>query len=266
MFTQEVRFRLFGCYYATMTALNEIVEYTDNLLQVSQYKDYCPNGLQIEGSAKVKKIISGVTASQALLDEAVTANADLVLVHHGYFWQGENSTITGMRKRRINTLLSNDISLLAYHLPLDAHPQHGNNAGLASKLGLEATGTLNKEGIGQVGKLKASSSAEEFTAHIKQVLGREPTLISGGDRPIQSVAWCTGAAQSYFEQAIEKGVDAYISGEISEQTVHLARECGVHYIAAGHHATERYGVQLLGQHLVEKFGLEHQFIDIDNPI
>ncbi len=266
MFTQEVRFRQFGCYYATMTTLNEIVEYTDTLLQVSQYKDYCPNGLQIEGSAEVKKIISGVTASQALLDAAVMAQADLVLVHHGYFWQGEKSVITGMRKRRINTLLSNDISLLAYHLPLDAHPEYGNNAGLAAKLGLESTGALNQEGIGQVGKLKNSSSAQDFARHIEQVLEREPTLISGGDRPVRSVAWCTGAAQSYFEQAIEKGVDAYISGEISEQTVHLARENGVHYIAAGHHATERYGVQLLGEHLAQKYTLGYEFIDIDNPI
>jgi len=266
VFTQEVRFRLFGCYYATMTALNEIVEYTDNLLQVSQYKDYCPNGLQIEGSDRVNKIVSGVTASQALLDAAVAAGADLVLVHHGYFWKGEKPVITGMRKRRINTLLSNNISLLAYHLPLDAHSEYGNNAGLAEKLGLQVTGSLNPEGIGQVGKLDKSTSSDEFAGHIEHVLGRQPTLISGGDRPIQSVAWCTGAAQSYFEQAIDKGVDAYISGEISEQTVHLARESGVYYIAAGHHATERYGVQLLGKHLVEKFGLEHEFIDIDNPI
>jgi len=249
-----------------MSALTEIVHYTDTLLQSSSFKDYCPNGLQVEGAAQVAKVVSGVTASQALLDAAVEKNADIVLVHHGYFWKSDDPRIIGMRRRRIATLLEHDISLLAYHLPLDAHPELGNNAGLAQQLQLKTAGTLNAEGIGNVGKLPAPMSATDFATHIASCLSREPLLIEGDSRTIKEVAWCTGAAQNYMEQAIEKGVDAYISGEVSEQTVHLARESGVHYFAAGHHATERYGVQLLGEKIAEKFKISHEFVDISNPV
>lgn len=249
-----------------MSTLTEIVHYTDTLLQSSSFKDYCPNGLQVEGRQSVKRIVSGVTASQALLDVAVQKEADMVLVHHGYFWQGEPTTITGMRRRRIATLLQHDMSLLAYHLPLDAHAEFGNNAGLAQQLQLSIDAPLNAEGIGNIGHLEQPMRAEDFVRHVEVCLARKPMLIAAGDRDIKTIAWCTGAAQNYMEQAIDAGVDAYLSGEISEQTVHLARESGIHYIAAGHHATERYGVQLLGAEIAKKFDLEHEFVDIDNPV
>ncbi len=249
-----------------MSTLTEIVHYTDTLLQSSSFKDYCPNGLQVEGTQEVNKIISGVTASQALLDMAVEKNADMVLVHHGYFWKSDPPAITGIRRRRIATLLQHDINLLAYHLPLDAHPEFGNNAGLAKQLELIVDAPLNAAGIGNIGHLASPMSAVDFAAHVDKCLSRKPLLINGDGRKIKNIAWCTGAAQDYMEQAIAAGADAYLSGEISEQTVHLARESGIHYLSAGHHATERYGVQLLGAEIAKKFDLQHEFMDIDNPI
>jgi len=249
-----------------MSTLTEIVHYTDTLLQSSSFKDYCPNGLQVEGTSQVNTIISGVTASQALLDVAVQKQADMVLVHHGYFWKSDAPTITGIQRRRIATLLQHDISLVAYHLPLDAHPEFGNNVGLAKQLGITIDAPLNSEGVGNIGYLEQPLSAADFAAQVAARLSREPTLITGDDREIKKIAWCTGAAQNYMDQAIAAGVDAYLSGEISEQTVHLARETGIHYLAAGHHATERYGVQLLGAEIAKKFDLQHEFVDIDNPV
>lgn len=249
-----------------MSTLTEIVHYTDTLLQNSNFKDYCPNGLQVEGAPEVKRIISGVTASQALLDVAVQKNADMVLVHHGYFWKGDKPTITGMQRQRIATLLEHNISLLAYHLPLDAHPELGNNVALAQQLELSIDAPLNSAGIGNLGHLASPMSATDFANHVERCLSRAPILITGDDRKIDKIAWCTGAAQNYMEQAIEAGADAYLSGEISEQTVHLARESGIHYIGAGHHATERYGVQLLAAEIAKKFDLQHEFVDIDNPV
>ena len=252
-----------------MPELNELVGYCDRLLDTGSFQDYCPNGLQVEGRRDIRCMVSGVTASQALIDAAAQHNADLVLVHHGFFWKGEDPCLTGMKRRRIKTLLKNNISLLAYHLPLDAHPELGNNAQLAHKLGLEEQGRFG-DGRGPelacFGTLAEPVTSAELAHRIRNALGREPQCIAGGNATLQTVGWCTGAAQSYLEEAARRGLDGFISGEISEQTVHIAREYGIHYFAAGHHATERYGVQALGAHLASRFGIEHTFIDIDNPV
>ncbi|SDI42988.1 Nif3-like dinuclear metal center hexameric protein [Pseudomonas panipatensis] len=247
--------------------LTALVEEADRFLDVARIQDYCPNGLQVEGRAQVRRIVSGVTASQALLDAAVAADADAVLVHHGYFWKGENPCVVGMKQRRLKTLLSHDISLLAYHLPLDLHPEVGNNVQLARQLGLTIEGPLepgNPRSIVLLGAPAEPLSPADFAAQVARSLGREPLLVEG-QRAIRRIAWCTGGAQGYIDQAIAAGVDAYLTGEVSEQTVHSARENGITFIAAGHHATERYGVQALGRYLAERFGIEHQFIDCPNP-
>ena len=205
---------------------DELENHLNQLLDISRFHDYCPNGLQVEGRDHIHTVISGVTASLNLLEAAKAAKADAILVHHGYFWRGEDTRITGLKSRRIALLMKHDINLFAYHLPLDIHPVFGNNACLGKKLGFIEIGRF-------------------------------------GD---QDIAWCTGAAQSYFEAAIQQGIDAFITGEISEQTVHIARESGVAFIAAGHHATERYGVQALGDHIAQQFNIQHQFIDIENPV
>jgi len=255
-----------------MAKLIDIVNYCDDLLETTQFKDYCPNGLQLEGNSEVAKIVTGVTASQALIDAAVEHSADMLLVHHGFFWQGEAPNITGMKKRRIKKLLDNNLSLVAYHLPLDAHPLLGNNAQLASILGLEVEGRfggIGSQAIAMHGKVSAKLAASNLAEQISVSLSREVLHISpdsSENQMIQTVAWCTGAAQSYIEKAVELGVDAFITGEASEQTTHIARECGIHFYAAGHHATERYGVKALGEHLAQHFELNQQFIDIDNPI
>lgn len=250
-----------------MVELNELVKYCDERLMVNSFVDYCPNGLQIEGKAQVAKIVTGVTASQALIEAAVMAGADCLLVHHGYFWKGESAPLVGMKYRRIKALLDNGISLLAYHLPLDAHPQLGNNAQLGQRLGLEIAGRFLDNGIGYWAEPAESLSASELAERITKALGRTPLVIAPpGERHIRRVAWCSGAAQGYLEQAAALGVDAYISGEISEHTVHAARELGMHYFAAGHHATERYGVQALGAELLQHFYITHEFIDIPNPV
>jgi len=249
-----------------MASLQKITAYCNELLRIDAFSDYCPNGLQVQGRPEVECVVSGVTASQALLDAAIDYDADLVLVHHGYFWKGEDPCITGMKYRRIAALMRHDISLLAYHLPLDAHPVLGNNAQLARVLGFEVEGPLGPESLVLLGHVDPPLSLEGLGQHIAKRLGREPELISGGDHHIERIGWCTGAAQSYLEQAASAGIDTFISGEISEQTVHIARELGIHYIAAGHHATERYGVQALGENLASKFGISHHFIDIPNPV
>ncbi len=249
--------------------LSELQACLDELLQPTSISDYCPNGLQVEGRAQISRLVTGVTASQALLDAAVAADADAILVHHGYFWKGENPCIRGIKKRRLATLLAHDISLLAYHLPIDLHPQFGNNAQLAARLGISIEGGLepdNPRSIGLYGRLAAPLTAIQLADLLEQTLGRRPEHIEGGPALIERVGWCTGAAQGYIGQAIDRGLDAYISGEISEPTVHDAREGQVHYFAAGHHATERYGVQAVGEYLSETLGIEHRFIDIANPV
>ncbi|RDH42895.1 Nif3-like dinuclear metal center hexameric protein [Zooshikella ganghwensis] len=238
-------------------------------LQPQLFKDYCPNGLQVEGKSHIKKIVTGVTASQALVDQAISLQADALLVHHGYFWRGEAEPVVGMKKKRLQALLANDINLLAYHLPLDAHPELGNNAQLAKQLGWKITQGMDADmntSIGLVGEVPDELTVEAFSQQITKVLGRSPLVIQSGNQPIKRVAWCTGAAQGFIEKAAQLGVDAYLSGEISEPTVHSARELGIHYFAAGHHATERYGIKALGAALAGHFGLEHVFVDIDNPV
>jgi dinuclear metal center YbgI/SA1388 family protein len=244
----------------------DLVEYLDRLLEPGKFRDYCPNGLQVEGRPEVRRVIAGVTASQALLDAAVACGADAILVHHGYFWKGEDGRVTGLRKRRLATLLAHDINLFAYHLPLDAHPLLGNNAQLASRLGCSSEGRFGEQDMVWFGRLAEASTAAGLVENVAQALGRQPLVIAGDARPIRRLAWCSGGAQGYFEEAIALGVDAYVSGEISEQTVHLARESGVAYLACGHHATERYGVQALAAHLTENCGLDCRFVDIDNPV
>lgn len=249
--------------------LDTLLAYCNDLMGPGRFRDYCPNGLQVEGKPTVQRLVTGVTASQDLLDAAVACQADAVLVHHGYFWKGEAEAITGIKRKRLKTLLQHDISLLAYHLPLDAHPTLGNNAQLGALLGLETTGPLelgNPDSIGLVGRLAQPLSAAAFVAHINQVLGREPLLIEGGNHEVRTVGWCTGGAQGYIDKAIAQGLDAFVSGEVSEPTFHAARENGIHYIAAGHHATERYGAKALGEALAAEFGLDHQFVDINNPV
>lgn len=250
------------------TTLIELVAAADALLTPERFQDYCPNGLQVEGRPQIRRLVSGVTASLALLEAARDANADAILVHHGYFWKGESPVVTGMKRRRLQFLLQHDISLIAYHLPLDAHPTLGNNAQLARELDIEITGGLQASAnpIGNIGRLPKTMSLDTFAEKIAQRLGRTPQFIAGGDHAIRTLAWCTGAAQGYIEQAAALGVDAFLSGEISEQTVHSARELGLHFIAAGHHATERYGVRALGEHLVGQLHIEHVFIDIANPV
>ena len=248
-------------------ALTTLVEETDRFLNAAKIADYCPNGLQVQGRSHVQRIVSGVTASQALLDAAVEADADLVLVHHGYFWKNEDPRVVGIKQRRLKTLLCNDISLLAYHLPLDVHPEVGNNVQLARVLGLTVEGTLepdNPRSVGLVGSLQTPLSPADFGQRISMALGREPLAVEG-PKLIKRIAWCTGGAQGYIEQAVAAGVDAYLTGEVSEPTVHIARENGLSFFAAGHHATERYGVQALGDYLAERFAIEHLFIDCPNP-
>jgi len=254
-----------------MIQRNDLVNSLAELLNVQNFDDYCPNGLQVEGRAEISKIIGGVTACQALVDAAVAKGADALLVHHGYFWKGEDPRVVGMKQRRIKTLLDAGINLLAYHLPLDAHPELGNNAQLAKLLGLKTTGSFGRGTgpvIGLVGEVDKLCTAEDFGQHLAEKLGRTPIHIPadsiGGE--IRTIAWCTGAAQGYLESAAALGVDAFLSGEISEQTVHEARELCIHYFSAGHHATEKGGVMALGAHLAERFTVDFEFVDIENPV
>lgn len=249
-------------------ALREMVSYLDTLLEPWRFQDYCPNGLQVEGRSSVTKLASGVTASQRLLDAAAEWGADAILVHHGYFWKGEQQAVVGMKRRRLATLLGNDISLLAYHLPLDAHPTLGNNARLGELLGFSAPLPLQADdaGVGNIAELPAATPVSELLDRLRRLTEREPLHIGAQEAVVRRVAWCTGAAQGYIEAAVAAGADAFITGEASEQTVHIAREEGIHFIAAGHHATERYGVQAVGEKVAQEFALQHRFIDIDNPV
>ncbi|WP_372611379.1 Nif3-like dinuclear metal center hexameric protein [Halomonas sp.] len=252
-----------------MITRDQLVHACDARLQPERFKDYTVNGLQVAGRDQVGKVMSGVTACQALLDEAVAWGADLVLVHHGYFWKNEPIAITGMKQRRLRTLLVNDINLLAYHLPLDAHPQLGNNAELARRCEFRVTGCADGEfgeGLLWLGEPPAGLGAAALASHVGRCLGRDPLLVEApGGGEIRRVAWCTGGAQDMITAAREAGAEAFISGEISERTTHMARELGIHYLAAGHHATERYAVQALGEWLEQSFGIAHRFVDIDNP-
>jgi len=249
--------------------IKELCQYLDEFLQTARYRDYAPNGLQVQGREDVERIVTGVTASAELIRKAIELNADAVLVHHGYFWNNEDSRVVGMKAVRLKALLANDINLLAYHLPLDGHAVVGNNAQLGRLLELKAA-ALDPDNLAQGlvwhAHLDRPQPVLQFCRAVAENLGREPLLIAGGPAEIQHVAWCTGAAQNYLQAVSAYQVDLYLSGEISESTVHVARECGLHYVAAGHHATERYGVKALGEHLADKFEIQHDFIDLDNPV
>jgi dinuclear metal center YbgI/SA1388 family protein len=246
----------------------QLLEGLDALLQPSQFRDYGPNGLQVEGRSGLRKLVSGVTASLALIDAAIAVQADAILVHHGLFWRGQDVRVTGWMKQRLARLLQHDINLFAYHLPLDAHPELGNNAQLARLLGIDlypdSRGRFGEQSLGFMGE-RVSTSASALASHVQACLGRAVTLVAEPDRAVRRVALCTGGAQSYFESAIAAGADVFITGEISEPQAHYARETGVAYIACGHHASERGGAAAVGAHMAAQLGLEHAFIDIDNP-
>lgn len=246
-----------------MTDHHTLVRACDALLQPERFRDYGPNGLQVEGARPVRKIVSGVTASRAFIEAAVQAGADALFVHHGLFWRGQDGRITGWMRERLRLLLAHDLHLLAYHLPLDAHPELGNNAQLGRRLGVQWDARFGEQDLGFAGPADWPD-AQQLARHVQQVLGR-PVVCVAGERPIRRLAWCTGGAQGHFEAAIAAGADAFITGEISEPQAHLARETGVAFLACGHHATERYGAPAVAAHLAGQFGLQHEFIDIDNP-
>ena len=249
---------------------DELAVFLNGMLMPERFRDYCPNGLQVEGRATVRSVVCGVTANRALIEAAITRHADAIIVHHGWFWKNEDGRVTGFRKQRLQALLAHDINLFAYHLPLDAHAELGNNAQLAQRLGWTTTGRFAEQEIGFLGVpdavTPAPTLASDIARQVEQVLGRSPLLVGDAGRAVRTVAWCSGGAQGYFEQAIAAGADLYVSGEISEQTVHLARESGVPYLAAGHHATERYGAMALGAHIAAQCGIDCEFVEIDNPV
>jgi dinuclear metal center YbgI/SA1388 family protein len=247
---------------------DDLAQYLAHLLNINRFHDFCPNGLQVEGRLPIKNLITGVTASVALIEAAIELKADAILVHHGYFWRGEDPRIVGQKHKRLKLLMSHDMNLYAYHLPLDSHPELGNNAQLARQLGLTADAHFGEDDLGWLGMVTdtAIKTIGDLAQHIAQCLGRMPLVIGDSAQEIGRIGWCTGAAQNFLGAAIEAGARTYITGEISEPTVHLARECGIAYLACGHHATERYGVQAVGKHLAGHFGLMHHFIDIDNPV
>jgi dinuclear metal center YbgI/SA1388 family protein len=254
------------------TTRHELLHAFDLLLAPGRFKDYGPNGLQVEGRATVRKIVSGVTASRALIEAAIGAEADAIFVHHGLFWRGQDGRVTGWMKQRLGLLLGHDINLFAYHLPLDAHPELGNNAQLGLQLGLvahpDAAGRFGEQELGFLGARESGdgfADARSLAAHVEAVLKRPVTLVDTAQRPVRNIAWCTGGAQGYFEAAIAAGADAFLTGEISEPQAHYAREMGVAFLACGHHATERYGAPAAAAHVAAQLGLAHEFIDIDNP-
>ena len=246
----------------------DLSDFLDRLLPPAVVDDYCPNGLQVEGRRDVRRLVTGVTASQALIDAAVEAGADALLVHHGLFWKGDSGRLTGYRRTRVARLIGADLNLFAFHLPLDVHPELGNNTRLGRQLGIERTGSLDRAGLLAIGDLPARltepTTLGAFSAQVAQALGRVPLVVGDPAMPLRRAAWCTGGGQRYIEDAWPHA-DVFITGEVSEQTVHVARECGIGLICAGHHATERYGVQAVGELLAREHGLEHRFIDIDNP-
>jgi len=243
----------------------DIDVYLSAVLQVATFKDYGPNGLQVEGREGVSRLVSGVTASLALIEAAIAARADALLVHHGLFWRGHDGRLTGWLKQRVQRLMEHDVSLFAYHLPLDAHAEFGNNAQFGRRIGVNADARFGEQSLGFIGSLEQSMTTRDLLDRLRQISSRAPADVQGDGRVLQRVAWCTGGAQSYFEAAIAAGADVFITGEMSEPQVHLARETGVAFIACGHHASERYGVQALGSHLAEHFGIEHRYIEIDSP-
>ncbi len=251
-----------------MIELKRLEAYCNEFLQTDSIDDYCPNGLQLDaGIEEVRRVVTGVTASQALIDAAVERSADLLLVHHGYFWKGEPPVLVGIKGRRVATLFRNNISLMAYHLPLDMHRELGNNRLLGRHLGFEGASPAGSgDGLLWTADLPQPEGVEQIRSRIIRALGREPLYLPGGRADIARVAWCSGGAEDHIVHAVASGADAFITGEVSEQTMHLASELGVHFFSAGHHATERLGIQALGEHLAQRFEVEHAFIDISNPV
>jgi len=249
---------------------DNLENYLNQLLAIDPINDYCPNGLQIQGKDEIKKIVSGVTASQALIDQAIALQADALLVHHGYFWKNESYVIRGIKHQRIKALLEHNINLFAYHLPLDVHAELGNNVQLGQLLSInnvQALPNLKPDGIVMQGELEQSLSSKLFAEQISTKLNRQCLHIApSSNKDINTVAWCTGGGQGYIEAAAEQGIDAFITGEASEQTTHIAHEMNIHFFAAGHHATERYGIKALGEHLKNELGLAVDFVDINNPV
>ena len=246
----------------------ELEQLINQKLSSDKINDYAPNGLQVEGKTKIKKIITGVTANQALIDYAISQNADAILVHHGYFWKSENPCIRGMKGKRIKALLVNDINLYGYHLPLDVHPELGNNAQLAKLLDIKNLQPLEKGAVSIPvwGELKEPMTGKDFAEKVEKVLNRKPLIcIENGPHLIRKIGICTGGGQGYIDLAAEQCCDAFITGEVSEQTIHSAREQGLHFFSAGHHATERYGIKALGEWLAKEYGFDVEFKDIDNP-
>ncbi|QDQ86195.1 Nif3-like dinuclear metal center hexameric protein [Alcaligenaceae bacterium SJ-26] len=252
----------------------DLTAWLDELLQVHLFRDYCPIGLQVEGRPTIRRIVSGVTASEALLRAAIERDADAVLVHHGWFWRNEDARIRGIKRTRLALTLAHDLNLIAYHLPLDAHPVLGNNAQLARVLGFEpeyrpgtqAPATCGPDNLIWLGHAPNIATLSELQARIAARLGREPLVVGDPGQPVGRIAWCTGGAQGMMQAALDAGATIYITGEASEHNTHLARETGTAFIGAGHHATERYGVEALGQAIAERFGIEVEFLDIDNPV
>jgi dinuclear metal center YbgI/SA1388 family protein len=248
-----------------VSSRTEIESYLHTLLDVGRFRDYGPNGLQVEGKPEVRRLVSGVTASRALIDAATEDGADAILVHHGLFWRGQDGRITGWLKQRIERLLAHQINLFAYHLPLDAHAELGNNAQLGRVLSLTADARFGEQDLGFIGAAESPLRFDDLADRVRTQLGRSVVAVPGDGRPLRRIAWCTGGAQGYFEGAIAAGADAFITGEISEPQAHYARETGVAFIACGHHASERYGAPAVAEHVAQRFGLSHRFIDIDNP-
>lgn len=251
---------------ATPHARNEIETYFNTLLQVDRFKDYGPNGLQVEGRAEMRRIVSGVTASLALIDAAIADGADAIVVHHGLFWRGQDGRLVGWLGERVKRLMAHGVNLFAFHLPLDAHPTLGNNAQLGLRLGLAADARFGEQDLGFAGPAGDNSSLAALAARVQAALGgRAPLVVPGDGRALARIGWCSGGAQGYFEAAIAAGVDAFLTGEISEPQAHLARETGVAFLACGHHATECFGAPALAAHVATHFGLAHRFIEIANP-
>jgi len=262
--------------HATLMPTIQVVQlqqWLDETLQPQRFRDYCPNGLQVEGKSTIRRLVTGVTASQALLHAAIVRQADAVLVHHGWFWKHEDACVRGPKRRRLALALAHELNLLAYHLPLDAHPELGNNAQLGVQLALtvqrDAQGapvTCGPDGLVWLGECTPDTTLDTFAKHVHQTLQRQPLAVGDPQRPVRRIAWCTGGAQGFMQAAVDAGADVYLTGEASEQNFHLAQETGVGFIAAGHHATERYGVRALGLEIARHFGIEVTFVDLDNPI
>lgn len=249
-----------------MISRQDLLQWCDAQLQTHTFRDYAPNGLQVEGTKQIRKIITAVTASRAAIEHAAEQGADTLLVHHGMFWKSEPVTLTGWKRERIAILLKNNINLIGYHLPLDAHPEWGNNAQLAKMFNWQPEKQFGEQNLLNIGTLPENQNTlEKLLICLEKTLGRKPVYVGELSGSLKKIAWCSGGAQGFFQDAIDAGADVYITGEISEPQFHLANETGVAFVSAGHHATERGGVQALGAAIQAHFGVEVAFFDEANP-